>query len=193
LTTRLLPDGKVLVVGRSSRVLTGTAQLYDPVTATFAGLGDSQSAEGHAATLLPDGTVLLSGGWVCCGHTLATAETYRSDALTPSPLLLSVAGGMQGAILHANTHQLVGPDNPAVAGETVELYLTGLAQGSVIPPRVAIGGMASDVVWFGVAPGIPDLNQVNVRVPSGVAPGPAVPVLLSYMGRQSNEVTAAIK
>jgi len=47
---------------------------------------------GTAATLLPDGTVLMSGGWFCCGYTVATAEIYHPGVLVPSPMLLSLSG-----------------------------------------------------------------------------------------------------
>ena len=78
-TATLLADGNVLLAGRDNIHFAGSAELYQASTDTFSANGGmlTQSAEGHAATLLPDGTVLLSGGWVCCGFTIATAEIFR--------------------------------------------------------------------------------------------------------------------
>ena len=143
------------------------------------------------ATLLPDGTVLMTGGQDRPGD-LATAEIYYPAVLIPSPVLLSVSVDGHGAILHASTQQLVSPDNPAVAGEALEVYLTGLADGGVVPPRISIGGRTAEVLFFGAAPGYAGLNQVNFRVPPGIAPGSSVPVRLNYLGRPSNEVTVAV-
>src|SRR5262249_15616476 len=78
----------------------------------------------HTATLLADGTVLIAGGaaWTSpfgsfgAFPTLASAERYRSVALVPAPVLFSLSqdGQGQGAILHAGTHQIASPSDPAV-------------------------------------------------------------------------------
>jgi uncharacterized protein (TIGR03437 family) len=149
---------------------------------------------------------LIAGGWSIVGSvapdgafgrtdTLSSAELYTPAVLTGPPVLLSLTGDRkgQGAILHAGSHQVVSSDNPAGAGEPLEIYLTGLSDGSVIPPQVAVGGRMAEVLWFGKAAGYTNLDQVNVRMPSGVSAGPAVPVRLSYIGRASNEVTIGVQ
>lgn len=221
-TTTLLPDGRVLIAGGVLIAGHGdpSAELYAPADGMFYfATNMTTGRHSHTATLLPDGTVLIAGGVSinpscptdpCVlglgdqyidsiipsnAGPISSAELYKPSLLHAAPVLFSLSGDgrSQGAILHPGTPHLASPSNPAVVGGALEIYGTGLVDGSVIPPQVAIGGRMAEILWFGQAPGWPSLNQVNVRVPGGVTPGPAIPVRLTYLGRPSNEVTIGVQ
>ena len=186
-----LPDGTVLFSWGDA------VEIYDPISGAFTCSRPMKTPNrGHtSATLLADGTVLMAGGQDVVGNETAgtSAEIYSPPTPIPAPVLLSVPGSLQAAILHASTEKLVSSDSPAAAGEILEIYLTGLLDGSVIPPQVAIGGRMADVLFFGQASGYVRLNQVNVRVPGGIAAGTATQVWLNYLGRPSNQVTISVQ
>lgn len=77
----LLRDGRVLLAGGSTRNggagLQRSAELFDPATMSFTATGSMASARDRAtATLLPDGRVLIAGGFGSNGAILRSAEIY---------------------------------------------------------------------------------------------------------------------
>jgi hypothetical protein len=129
-TATLLPDATVLIAGGGdsdlgwSNAATSGAELYDSVADMFSITGSmAENREGHTATLLPDGTVLIAGGGINFFGT-ATAEIYHPNVLIAAPALLSLSGASkgQGAILHAGTTRVASAEDPASVGEVLEIY-----------------------------------------------------------------------
>jgi hypothetical protein len=205
-----LPDGMVLAVGgetdscsANACVFAGsvaTAELYNPSAGAFVSTGNMAIARGgHTATLLGDGRVLIAGGTSYGGigifsGSLDSAELYTPDALMRAPRLVSVSGDGrgQGAIFHAGTIYAATPDDPAAADEEIDITCTDLSD-SVFAPRVAIGGRIASVVSITRAHNLAGVSQVRVRVPRGIASGPAIPVRLFHMDRPTNAVTIAVR
>jgi uncharacterized protein (TIGR03437 family) len=105
-----------------------------------------------------------------------------------------------GAILHAGTQQgtLL---RPAIAGDVVEIYCTGLGavresrpglRETVMQPDVLIGDQRAEVLYSGLAAGYLGLYQVNVRVPAGVRPG-LQPVSIAINSVRSNAPGIAVR
>ena len=90
--------------------------------------------------------------------------------------------GRRGAIQHGSDFRLVTSTDPAIRGEPVVIYATGLGPVdpdpgpgnpasasppslSVYPVSATVGGVRAPVFFSGLAPGFVGLNQVNIQVP----------------------------
>jgi hypothetical protein len=95
-TATLLPNGKVLVAGGSpgagglsGPAVLASAELFDPATRVFTATGSMKVARTDASSaLLPDGHVLIVGGYGCRKAKTCTPDdtTYGGGALTSAEL-----------------------------------------------------------------------------------------------------------
>jgi uncharacterized protein (TIGR03437 family) len=128
------------------------------------------------ATTGPTATIVVQNGSVN-----SNPVTVPVAATSPGVYTLDQSGSGGGAILHAD-YSLVSAAKPAIGGETVLIYLTGL--GTVTPGLtdgtagtittlyrvdadvwVYVGGEQATVLFKGLAPGYPGLYQLNVTLP----------------------------
>ena len=133
-TATLLADGRVPVTGgrAASGGATSEADLYDPTSGTFAPTGNMVTPrEGHTATLLESGKVLIVGGAAVIGG-LATAAAELYD---PSTGTFTATGSMtQARALHTATSFANG--RVLVAGGDPAFYVFGNAPQSVASAEV---------------------------------------------------------
>jgi hypothetical protein len=131
-TATLLPDGTVLVAGGDvyavTRNTTGpplsSAQLFDPDSGTWTATSNmSVARETHVAELLPDGTVLVAGGYsVKGGRILVSAERYEPVSVRWFPAAnMNVRRAFAAAALLADGRVLVIGGQDSVQGQRNEL------------------------------------------------------------------------
>lgn len=133
--------------------------------------------------LVPFATQGTSATIVVQNGTASNSVTVPVAASSPGIYTMNQAGSGPGAILHAD-FGLVNADRPAVSGETVLIYLTGMGAVSpsvqdgtagganplsfttISPISVYVAGQPAAVAYSGLAPGFPGLYQINVTLPS---------------------------
>jgi uncharacterized protein (TIGR03437 family) len=120
----------------------------------------------------------------------SNAVTALRNATHPGIFSQSQSGEGIGAVLHTD-YSLVTEAKPALPGETIQVYLTGL--GAVFPTIAdgALGGateltlnktqpgsvrgrvdnLTAEVAYAGLAPGLAGLYQVNLTVPTNSSAG----------------------
>jgi uncharacterized protein (TIGR03437 family) len=133
----------------------------------------------------------------------SNAVTVPVQAAFPGIFSADGSGAGGGAILNQN-YSLNVRLNPAARGSVIAIYLTGAgvttppsvdgAVTGVTPPfpavaqsvTVTMGGVpvpAQNIVYSGAAPEtVEGLTQIDVVIPSTVAPGPTVPIIVTIGG-----------
>jgi N-acetylneuraminic acid mutarotase len=195
-TITMLRDGRVLVTGGVKNVgfrsELASAEIYDPASGTFSATGSmSVPREGHTATLLRDGRVLVVGGSDNGTHTLDTAEVYdpsigafsRAGHLN-QPRVAHVAallgtgkvliagggrGGMPGGYISYDTAELYNPSTRTFSPMLARMHYdrVGAAAVRLNDGRVLIVGGKSGKVMVGMRTlaGMAPLNTAEIYDP----------------------------
>ena len=192
------PEDALLVVegGQIGSELAGTRVLFDGVPAPLIHVSANQinavvpySVAGQASTLVQ---VERGGAW-------SNIVTFDVAEASPGIFTLDQTGAGQAAALNVEADgslTLNGPGNPVARGGVVVLYATGEGQtdppgsdgqivsGAVpvpqLPVTTTIDGVPAQVVYSGSVPGsVAGLLQINAVVSEQVAPGAAVPVVIT--------------
>jgi minor extracellular serine protease Vpr len=172
------------------------------------------SLPGHLMYVDP-GQINLQAPWGLAGQTSVQMKVtiqdtpgavYTVPVVTYSPAVYLVNGA--AAALDEN-NRLISSSNSAQRGHWIQIYMTGLgpvtnqpAPGApagaeplswtVATPTVTIGGKTATVLFSGLTPGFPGLNQVNVVVPQD-APAGAQPLIVTIGGVSSPPVNLAVR
>jgi hypothetical protein len=112
-TAVLLTTGNVLIAGGEDYWASTTAELFDPSVPTFTATGYLKSARARpTATVLPDGKVLMAGGYpgLAPPSTLNTAEIYDSGdgSFSSTGEMLAARAGHTATLLLDGTVLLAG-------------------------------------------------------------------------------------
>jgi N-acetylneuraminic acid mutarotase len=148
----LLPDGRVLVTGGvgnfsfSNDTTPRNSELYDPAAGTWRLTGRLNTLrDGHTATLLVNGNVLILGGTDANGRRLRSAEIYETNGPATRPRNISTR-------LRVETD-----DSVAIAG----FIITGSA-----PKRVIVRAIGPSLTAHGVVGALVD-PTLQLHKPDG--------------------------
>ena len=162
--------------------------------------------------------------WELAGLSSASLTVRVGDVASPAvpvalvdvaPGVFTLGGSDQAFALVGSTGLLAGPSGPsagarpAVAGESVHIFATGLGPVTNGPatgfPALSVpaseveadvlaevGGASAPVVFAGLAPGFAGLYLVTIEVPAAAPSGRAVAVVVRVGGRPSNTARIAV-
>ncbi len=119
-------------------------------------------------------------------HNFQVVDVF-TDSFTEDPGIFTYDADYAVAVLASN-YTVIGPNNPALPGDVIILYATGLGPVTVNvpdgypattdplaytadPSQVFINGEQCTVYFSGLAPGFVGLYQINLRVPDDAPSG----------------------
>ncbi len=142
----------------------------------------------------------------------------QRDNTYATPVYVDVAAAQPGVLEYGNQEavavdmngNLIGPSNPAHAGDLLTMYCLGLgavspavADGAAAPSNppastantvtVTVGGQTANVYFAGLTPTLAGLYQIDFYVPQNSGTGDQVPVVLSTAGQTSVAVNLSVR
>jgi N-acetylneuraminic acid mutarotase len=166
----LLPDGRVLVAGGNDRISAGpqfhlrvgqaTAEIFDPATGSWSPANSMATGRWfHTATALPDGRVLVAGGFGGYHHGTGFWSTALAEIYNPATDEWTATGSMNDALHGMFNHSaLLLPDGRVLA----------VADGSGTPTRAELYDPASGT-WTLTG------NMITRRIGTGLFPAALLP------------------
>ncbi|PYT27849.1 MAG: hypothetical protein DMG58_19525 [Acidobacteria bacterium] len=151
--------------------------------------------------LLPDNTAPGLVKFTVQNSSGTSNVNIMLEAAQPAIFTVDQSGTGTAAAINARNGLLVTRDNPLRPNDYMELFLTGLGstthrQGLDFAnqvPTVNIGGTDCPVTYAGAAPGFVGLDQINCKVPAGLAANTSAAVVVSSGARTSNMATIAVE
>jgi hypothetical protein len=171
-TATLLRDGTVLIAG--GVVSAGSAELYDPATATFIATGDMYVPRAlHTATLLRDGRVLVAGGTTA---DFASAQLYVPSVLIPGPVATNFRFDQPSVVTGSSYSVTVSGSNLTPQTFFDVRFISPGANESAVVLNWQKGLVATHDVPAGIASGVWTINGVRAHQIETDHSGDFVPV-----------------
>jgi uncharacterized protein (TIGR03437 family) len=172
----------------------------------------------HVYAVVPYGITGSTASITLTNGTASSNAVIVPVAATSPGIATQAQNGLNAAAITHASGALITPTSPAVPGETVVLYMTGLGavspsvpDGSAAPSKtlsttaavqtIYLNGVcpnspncdASNIAFQGLTPGFAGLYQVNFVIPLTAAGGSAVPLAIQTANGFADMVTISIQ
>jgi uncharacterized protein (TIGR03437 family) len=171
----------------------------------YAGPGQINFQVPFESPLQGQASVVVTRDGVSSSPTSVTLAPYAPSIFTYQ----RATGIFDPIIVHAANAQLVTPTSPAVPGEYIVVYGTGIGDLTVVPatgapsptspiaaakvtPTATIGGVNASMSFAGLTPGGIGLAQFNVQVPTNLPTDTTAPLVINFSDTASPPVHLAI-